>query len=118
MEISYQLPWPPSVNHIYSRTKKGGLMLNERARAYREEVIYLIGKGHTKLDGRLAVRIDAYAPDRRKRDISNLEKCIGDALTHAGVWKDDEQIDQLIINRKGIETPGRVIVTIKQIHEI
>ena len=111
----YQLPFPPSVNHIYSRTRKGGVMLNPKARAYREEVIYLVGKVHTMLTGRLAVRIDAYAPDRRKRDISNLEKCIGDALTHAGVWKDDEQIDQLIINRKSIEAPGRVIVTIKQL---
>ena len=115
IEFVYQLPWPPSVNHIYSRTKKGGVMLNPKAREYREEVIYTIGKGHTTLNGSLRVVVDAYMPDKRKRDIDNIMKSLGDAMTHAGVWKDDSQIDDLRIVRRGVEAPGRVLVTVSQI---
>lgn len=115
IELAYQLPFPPSTNHIYARTKKGGVMLNPKARDYREEVIYAIGKGHTTLTGRLRVVVDAYTPDNRKRDIDNIMKSLGDAMTHAGVWKDDSQIDDLRIVRRGVESPGRVLVTVSQI---
>ena len=61
-------------------------------------------------------------PDRRKRDLDNLHKGILDGLTHAGVWKDDSQIDDLRIYRCRaatgelvIEKPGRVVVTIEAI---
>ena len=111
----FQLPYPPSVNHIYSRTKRGGLMLNPKAKAYREEVIDTIGKGHTMLTGRLCVHVDAFMPDKRVRDVSNILKALEDAMTHAGVWKDDSQIDDLRIVRSGVESPGRVLVTVRQI---
>ena len=115
VELCYQLPYPPSVNHIYRRTKRGGVMLDDKARAYRDEVIYVIGKGHTAINGPIRVRIDAYMPDKRKRDLDNLCKSLFDAMTHAGVWKDDSQIDFLIINRAGFESPGRVLVTVGNI---
>jgi len=111
----YQLPYPPSVNHIYARTKRGGVMLNPNAKAYREEVIYTIGKGHTMLTGRLRVHVDAYMPDKRIRDVSNILKSLEDAMTHAGIWQDDSQIDDLRVVRKGIESPGRVVVSVTQI---
>ena len=110
----YQLPYPPSVNHIYSRTRRGGLMLNPKAKAYREEVIYTIGKGHTTLTGRLRVNVDAYMPDKRVRDLDNIFKSLNDAMSHAGVWADDSQIDDLRVVRRGVESPGRVVVSIYQ----
>jgi len=117
IELSYQLPWPPTVNHIYARTKRGGVMLNPKAKAYREEVIGLVGKGHTAFAGGIAVRIEVYMPDRRKRDLDNLGKAVLDSLTHAGVWNDDSQIGCLLFIKRGIESPGRVIVTVKP-HEM
>ena len=115
VEFCYQLPYPPSVNHIYRRTKRGGVMLDDKARSYREEVIYAIGKGHTTLTGRLRVQVDAYMPDRRTRDVSNILKALEDAMTHAGVWKDDGQIDDLRVIRRGVESPGRVVVRVSPI---
>ena len=114
IEFSYQLPYPPSVNHVWMRTKKG-MALNPKARAYREEVIWTIGEWHYTLQGRIAVKVDLYMPDKRCRDIDNTTKACLDAMTHARVWKDDSQIDQLIINRRGVEAPGRAIVTVRQI---
>ena len=89
-------------------------MLNPRAKAYREEVIDTIGKGHTTLTGGLQVQVQAYMPDKRKRDLDNTLKAVFDAMTHAGVWKDDSQIDDLRIVRSGVEAPGRVLVTVRQ----
>jgi len=37
--------------------------------------------------------------DRRRRDIGNLEKAIGDALTAGGIWSDDRLVDELVIRR-------------------
>lgn len=113
LELMYQLPYPPTVNHIYSRTKRGGVMLNAKARDYREEVIHNIGKGHTTITGPIAVKVDAYMPDRRKRDLDNVFKALCDSLTHAGLWNDDSQIDDLRIIRRGVESPGRVVVTVR-----
>jgi Holliday junction resolvase RusA-like endonuclease len=45
------------------------------------------------------VVVEVYVPDRRKRDLDNLHKGILDSLTHAGVWGDDSQIDDLRIYR-------------------
>lgn len=115
LEIVYQLPYPPSVNHIYSRTRRGGVMLNPKARAYRDEVIMQIGKGHTTLKGPLSMQVDLYMPDKRKRDIDNPMKSLCDSLTHAGVYDDDSQIQRLLIQRIGIDAPGKAIVSIRQI---
>lgn len=113
----YQLPYPPSVNHIYARTKRGGVMLNPKAKAYREEVIYTIGKSHTTLCGEIKVKVDVFMPDKRKRDLDNTQKAIFDSLTHAGIWKDDSQIKQIIITNCGIESPGRVLVSVCQFNQ-
>lgn len=115
IEYAYQLPYPPTVNHIYKRARNGRVFMDERASSYRDEVILMIGKGHTTLTGAIRVTVDAYMPDKRKRDLDNLCKSLFDAMTHAGVWKDDSQIDCLMITRRGIENPGRVIVTVSQL---
>lgn len=61
---------------------------------------------------RLAIDIEFRAPDRRKRDIDNAIKGLLDALTHAGVWTDDSQIDDLRIWRSP-KLAGEVLVTIR-----
>ena len=113
LEIAYQLPYPPSLNHMYMRTKRG-VILNDKARSYREDVISTIGKGHTTLKQDLAMRVYLYMPDKRKRDIDNPAKAIFDSLTHAGVYADDSQIKRLLIEHKGVESPGRVVVIISE----
>ena len=48
---------------------------------------------------RLAVEILASPPDLRARDLDNLPKGVLDSLTHAGVIRDDSDIDDLRIRR-------------------
>lgn len=106
----YELPYPPSVN-TYWRNVKGRTLISKAGREYRNKVCASTYHFET-LQCRLSVEIEAFMPDKRKRDIDNLPKAILDSLSHAGVWVDDSQIDVLKISRMGIEKPGKVIVKI------
>jgi crossover junction endodeoxyribonuclease RusA len=64
---------------------------------------------------RLRVSITAVMPDRRTRDIDNIVKPTLDAITHAGVWQDDSQIDELRVVRGHVQVPGWIDVTIERI---
>lgn len=115
MNLAFDLPWPPSVNtywrHIIVK-RRPRVLISEKGRAYRKAVLCRIGTKHRKIHGRVAVRIEANAPDNRARDLDNLPKAILDALTHAGVWGDDEQIDHLTIVRGEVKKGGAVRVVI------
>lgn len=120
--IRMELPWPPSVNHyfmeyamppgvdrIVGQLSKGGRKgfhqwlrkntrtmkrVGERGHQYRADVLAIVlehglNKG---LDGPLHMKLRAFPPDRRERDLSNLYKCIEDALEHACVYLSDYQI--------------------------
>jgi crossover junction endodeoxyribonuclease RusA len=55
-------------------------------------------------------------PNLRKYDIDNRCKALNDALTHAGIWNDDEQIDRLhIYKRMPPIKGGMVILVIKEL---
>lgn len=102
------LPFPPSVNAMWRTPRTGPLagrtLLSEDGRKYRKEVQRLatVHRWPTHdATQRLAVRITAHMPDRRRRDLDNLLKGALDALTAAGVWADDSQIDVLSIERAG-----------------
>lgn len=98
--INLTLPWPPTVNTYY-RNVNGKTLISAHGRAYRQAVAdqVLIQRGAKHFTERLAVSIVAHVPDKRRRDLDNLFKGVLDAMTHAGVWADDSQIDDLSIVR-------------------
>lgn len=107
------LPWPPSINH-YWRHAKGRHYISMEGELYRELVYYeciKYRKTFTEIE-RISILIDAYPPDRRKRDLDNILKSLLDSLQYAEVFKDDSQVDVLTIARK---TPlkGRVLITLE-----
>lgn len=104
--MNLTLPWPPSANTYWRHPTKGKLagrhLISEKGRAYREAVAWNVKAqlGAIKpTAARLAVEIEVFVPDRRRRDLDNLHKGLLDSLTHAGVWADDSQIDDLRIRR-------------------
>jgi len=112
--ISFELPWPPSINHYYTRTSTG-VMINKRAREYRRETLYLLSKykgSFTEIE-RLQMIINLYPPDRRKRDIDNHCKSLIDCLQNAKVFPDDEQIDRLTVSRREQTKGGCAMVYIE-----
>lgn len=117
--FKFELPWPPSINHYWRHTKNGHYISKE-GKLYRDEVYYtcLDYRGILPENGRFSVVIEAYPPDKRKRDLDNLLKSLLDALQNSGVYTDDSQIDRLTIERKtplNEEFKGRLIVEIKTI---
>lgn len=54
-------------------------------------------------------------PDRRIRDLDNIKKALLDSLTHAGVYKDDFQIDDLRVVRREVVKGGYVIVHVAEL---
>lgn len=98
--LSIDLPYPPSINHYYKYTGRG-IVLGPKGVKYRHDAYYLLHKHKQYFkDKRLAVTINLHCPDKRKRDLDNVLKCILDSMQHAGVYDDDNQIDMLTIIRR------------------
>jgi len=96
--IEITLPWPPSVN-TYWRNFDGRMIISVRGREYRETVgdQMTLQKMVKHFKGQLKVEIEAFRPDKRRRDLDNLLKATLDGLAHAGVYEDDSQIVDLHI---------------------
>lgn len=96
--IDLTLPWPPSVNS-YWRTFRGRMIISAKGRDYRKSVLQQIADAtcNKRVEGNLKVTIEAWRPDKRRRDLDNLFKAALDALAHAGVYDDDSQIVDLRI---------------------
>lgn len=113
--VVIELPWPPSVNH-YWRRQGSRYFVSKEGRIYRETLYYLC-TAHKGLFGpteRLSLLIDAYPPDKRRRDLDNILKSLLDSLQHAGVYADDSQIDYLAIKRNKSKD-NKIIVTLSVI---
>ena len=108
------LPWPPSMNHYWRRVGDKTLISKE-GREYRKRVIAKCMFGGQPMMRRLRCWATAFPPDRRKRDLDNLLKPLLDALQHAGMYVDDEQIDDLRIIRGELRLGGGVFVVIEDI---
>ena len=115
MEIT--LPYPPSVNTYWRAIGRGRVIISKKGREYRQEVVYetLRERETQPLEGRLSVDIEAWMPDKRRRELDNVLKAALDGMVHAGLMLDDEQIDDLRIRRAGVEKPGRLEVKIMEI---
>ena len=116
MVTTIVLPWPPSVNACW-RTVNGRTMISKKGRAYKQAATRaVLASGANKyLPGRLRVKLTAYPPDRRRRDIDNLTKLALDSMQVAGVYLDDSQIDELTIIRAEVEKGGVIVAEIETI---
>ena len=116
-EISITLPYPPSINRYY-RTFRGRILISKPGREYRKAVIELTSDVVWDWEGRVAVKLEVYPPDRRKRDLDNVQKPLLDALQHSGILEDDSLVDDLhTIRGKRMPPDGLVVATISAIEE-
>ena len=114
--VTVVLPWPPSVNS-YWRSYRGRNILSKRGRLYKEAAgrAVLAAGANRHLSGRLRVKLVAYPPDNRRRDLDNLAKGVLDSMQGAGVYLDDSQVDELIITRAEVERGGVVVATVETV---
>lgn len=108
--ISLTLPFPPSVNHLYEPKKINGkntIGKSAKAKAYEKECWYALGQQgyypnmmnrRSVPDGPLTMMVTYYVPDRRKRDLDNLQKAALDLISSA-LGFDDSEIETLALKK-------------------
>ena len=124
-QVTLELPYPPSVNGYYRHVGFRTLISRE-GRAYRRLVCAILRRASVRpLAGTLAVGLDLYPPDGRRRDCDNVLKALLDAMQYGGMYGDDSQIKKLlVVMRQQVVPGGKAIVcvtpldpsTLKEIH--
>jgi len=119
------IPYPPSVNTYWRSIGRGRVILSKKGREYRHAVDIAVAECFADvandprpLLGRLRVKIIAIMPDRRRRDIDNINKAALDAMGYAGIYGDDNQIDELHVIRGEVLAPGCLEVEITEINRV
>ncbi len=110
------LPWPPSNNRYY-RHNRGRTHISSEGAAYRNAVAQIIKSALLDIntESPLRVRIECHMPDRRRRDLDNLQKAAFDALTKAGFWADDSQVNDYRVLRMPLFKGGKLELTITEL---
>jgi len=112
MAIYLELPYPPSVNHYWGQSGNRRF-IGKKGVAFRAEVVEAARLANaTPIEDRIAVHIELFPPDRRKRDLDNVLKSLLDACEHAGCYVNDSQIDEIHIVRKAIIKNGACNIAI------
>lgn len=109
------LPFPPSNNNYYVKTARG-IFISAKGKGFRAKVEQSVIEqlpGVT-LSQRLLLETIYFMPDKRRRDITNYSKALHDAISHAGLWEDDELIDQNFEYRGSVVTNGFVHMRISE----
>ena len=136
MDVVIVLPWPPSVNRYYRSISKGKLagrvLVSQEGRTYRQEVAVMLDRRRLPMiRDRMRISIEAFPPDRRRRDLDNLLKASLDALVFGvpiaflllfvyvfgGAIEDDSLIDDLRIRRGEVREGGELRIHIQGMHE-
>ena len=89
MSVEIWLPYPPSVNRLW-RTGRGRVYRSDAYIEWLREAGWEIKKQKPgKVAGPYKISITAARPDKRKRDLCNLEKAISDVIEHHGIIEND-----------------------------
>ena len=124
--IEIILPYPPTVNHY---KVIGNIIKTSSGKVYQQRVnspktkrfmyqVWYLWKSirpetHVEpIEDEIFLTLWVYPPDKRKRDLDNVLKVLLDSLQQAGVYKDDNQIVKLFVERKEVKIGGEVIVRI------
>lgn len=108
------LPYPPSVNSYYRHVGRR-VLISREGRVFRRRVCAILAAGRVRpLAGPLELEIDVHPPDRRRRDLDNVQKALLDALEKGGAYGDDSQIARMVIERKCPCPGGRVVVRLQE----
>lgn len=101
---------------MWKHTRQGRHYLTDKARAYYELVrAAVLQQGRmVNIDQPIQVECVLYPPDKRRRDMDNAWKVIGDSLTKANLWQDDHLIRKLTLEWQTPVKGGWVFIIISQ----
>ena len=109
----------PTINHYWKHKvigKFAKVYVSSEGVEFKRAVKWIVSElGLETLTGRLMVDIVLFFPTLANNDIDNRLKACLDALTEAGAWVDDSQIDQLTVRRGEKTKGGMMLVEITEI---
>lgn len=114
-DYEFNLPWPPTVNHYHQPIRRGSgvrIIKGAKAREYAKEagkVIDALGLAGEAISGYVAITITLHPPTLASYDVDGRPKGILDALTEAGFWLDDSQVQKMTVD-KGEKVKGGMVV--------
>lgn len=93
------LPYPPTVNHLFVNNRRtGGRFASSEYKAWQQHAALVLNSQHPpQIQGPIEVRYVFGRPDRRARDVFNLEKAISDTLVKHKIIEDDSLIQRGIV---------------------
>lgn len=108
------LPFPPSVNNLFSQGMVKGRMRRFPSRKYKSwrkaAWVYIKSTRPPTFDGPVAVRITLTPPSSARRDVDNYSKAILDALVETRVLRDDSQVQALLsVWKHDASKPGALV---------
>ena len=112
------MPFPPSVNQIYRNVPKVGRVKTGEYKAWCTKADkYALLTPRPQYTKPVRAEYVFHKPDNRRRDLSNLEKAVGDTLVRWKVLTDDCLIHHLTLRwaAPGEVLHGEVCVTIEEI---
>lgn len=115
--ITLVLPFPPSVNRLWRASKGGGVYRSAKYSDWRRLAMWQIAgqsKGK-KIEGPYKLTILAVRPDKRKRDLGNLEKAISDILVSQKIVEDDYLCEWIVA--RWVESGPECRVIIERIED-
>lgn len=88
------------------------MFITQEGKDFRQRVAEIVAERNAVKfgDARLFMAVRINMRDRRAADLDNRLKSLGDALEHAGVFDNDEQIDELLITRGPVVKGGQCTV--------
>lgn len=125
--VCLRLPYPTSVNRIWrsGKSRKGRTVvytsaeykawISEAYVAWRVQRDQLFVKS---ISGRYSITIYANPPDKRHRDLGNLEKVISDFLQTVAVIEDDSLASRICLEWDTIDTPVNSVMVIVSLYAI
>ncbi|MFN3858145.1 MAG: RusA family crossover junction endodeoxyribonuclease [Caulobacter sp.] len=95
--ISVTLPFPPSTNRLW-RSVNGRNIKSAEYREWEARAVAGLGRRNAPpLTGPYSILFNCERPDRRRRDLGNLEKALSDALVTGKVIADDCNAERITL---------------------
>ena len=114
-DFEFNLPYPPTVNHYHQPVRHGRgvrIIKGAKARAYQAEAVAALvaaGLDGEAIAGPVKVTITLNPPTLASYDVDGRPKGVLDALTAAGFWLDDSQVQSMTVE-KGVKVKGGNVV--------
>lgn len=94
--IRFKLPMPPTVNKLYANVAGRGRVKTKRYLTWIQAAGWALKEQKpAKVDGPYCLWLYCERPDKRRRDLANLEKAVSDLLVSHGVVGDDSECAEL-----------------------